>query len=286
MPPSNTAQSASGPDWLAFARRSATGVAAMLEAHPLTADRAPTTGRGEGGDNALVIDRGAEDVVFAELEALGVGLTAISEERGHVDVRGGGETHVVIDPIDGSLNAKRRLAPYCLSIAVASGPRMGDVHLAFVHDLAGGEEWWATLGAGATVGGAAIPPLDPSGPLEVLGVESASPERIASHSGALAATGAAKLRVVGSMTLAMCFVADSRLDAMASLAPCRSVDVAASQLIVRAAGGVVAFPDHPAGPDPEGVPLDLSMRSRVLAANGEAVLDGLLAELGHVDRAR
>ena len=43
---------------------------------------------GEGGDRTLVIDRAAEDVVFAELERLhdaGARFTAVSEERGIVD---------------------------------------------------------------------------------------------------------------------------------------------------------------------------------------------------------
>ena len=44
-------------------------------------------GVGEGGDRSLVIDREAEEIVFAELERLhraGAEFTAISEERGEV----------------------------------------------------------------------------------------------------------------------------------------------------------------------------------------------------------
>ena len=62
---------------------------------------------GEGGDRTLVIDQQAEDGVFAELERLhhdGARFTALSEERGIVDFGGDGVT-VVIDPLDGSLNA-------------------------------------------------------------------------------------------------------------------------------------------------------------------------------------
>ena len=46
---------------------------------------------------------------WRELEQLGAPLTAVSEERGEVTFRGGGPTRVVIDPVDGSLNAKRGL---------------------------------------------------------------------------------------------------------------------------------------------------------------------------------
>ena len=39
---------------------------------------------------SLVIDRAVEDAVFEQLEALAVPLTAISEERGQIDIAGGG----------------------------------------------------------------------------------------------------------------------------------------------------------------------------------------------------
>ncbi len=44
-----------------------------LARYTTTAERAVETGRGEGGDMTLAIDRAAEDAIFAELEALGVG---------------------------------------------------------------------------------------------------------------------------------------------------------------------------------------------------------------------
>ena len=51
---------------------------------------------------------------------------------------------VVIDPIDGSLNAKRLIPTYSLSIAVASGDTMEDVEFGYVHDFGTGEEFTAT----------------------------------------------------------------------------------------------------------------------------------------------
>ena len=55
----------------------------------------------------------------------------------------GGPWRVVIDPVDGSLNAKRGLPLYALSIAIADGPTMADVVLGYVYDLGNGEEWIA-----------------------------------------------------------------------------------------------------------------------------------------------
>src|SRR3954469_6180593 len=163
------------PDWLALCRRAMVGVRSAFAQAP---DRSVETGRGEGGDIALVIDRAAEDAIFAELEALELPLTAISEERGQVALAGGGPVHVVIDPVDGSLNAKRGLPFACVSIAVASGPTMGEVVFGYVGELEGPGEWWARGGGGAFLGDGPLEPLTP-GPLEVLGLETARPEAIA-----------------------------------------------------------------------------------------------------------
>src|SRR5215212_10476020 len=171
-------------DWLAICRRASEGVEAALARYPQIADRSVATGgRGEGGDRTLVIDTAAEDAIFKELESIGVGLTAVSEERGRVPIAGGGPVHVVIDPIDGSLNAKRRLPFHCVSIAVASGSTMDDLELGFVAELAagagastleGGGEWWARRDHGAFADGERISVLDrpPDSPgTEVLAFE-------------------------------------------------------------------------------------------------------------------
>jgi myo-inositol-1(or 4)-monophosphatase len=276
-------------DWLALCRRATAGVKDALEVYTSAAERSRTTGRGEGGDLALAMDRAAEDAIFVELEALELGLTAISEERGHVAVNGGGPVHVVVDPIDGSLNAKRRLPFHCLSIAVASGPAMEDVEFGYIAELAAGAgastetvggEWWAARGQGAFAGAERLTVSDrpeDSRDLEVLAIESANPHVVAANAEAIASTGAHRLRALGAIALALCLVAGGRADAMASLAPCRSVDAAAGQLIVREAGGVAVFPD---AQDESGrTSLDLSMRSRVLAAWRQTELDTVLRAL-------
>ena len=263
-------------DWLALSRRAMAGVRTALARYPTPADRAAETGRGEGGDMALVIDRAAEDAIFAELEALELPLTAVSEERGHVELAGGGPAHVVIDPVDGSLNAKRGLPFACVSLAVAAGPTMGDVTFGYVAELEGPGEWWAGAGEGSFSGdtqggeGERLDRLAP-GRLEILGIETARPELMAAAAPAFASLEAERIRALGSVAATLCLVADGRLDAMISLRPIRSVDAAAGQLIVGEAGGVVAFPE--AGDD--AAPLSLEMRSRVLAGRDGAVLDRL-----------
>ncbi|HLL86329.1 MAG TPA: inositol monophosphatase family protein [Thermoleophilaceae bacterium] len=289
MPSADQSDPMLAADWLAVCRRITEEVRAALARYPTPEDRARTTGRGEGGDLALVIDRGAEDAVFAELESLDTPLTVVSEERGHVAIRGGGPIHVVVDPVDGSLNAKRRLPFHCLSIAVASGPTMEDVDFAYIAELAAGAgastlsaggEWWARRGEGAFADGEPLSVLDrpASSPgIEVLAFESANPLIVAALADELASTRAHRLRALGAIALALCLVAGGRADAMTSLAPCRSVDAAAGQLIVREAGGVVTFPD--AGGS-NATPLDLEMRSRVMAAWRQEELETLLEAFG------
>ena len=67
MAPAPTALDA---DWLGACRRAAAGLRGVFADHPTTSDRAVEVGVGEGGDRSLVIDRDAEAIVFAELEAL------------------------------------------------------------------------------------------------------------------------------------------------------------------------------------------------------------------------
>jgi myo-inositol-1(or 4)-monophosphatase len=106
------------------------------------------------------------------------------------------------------------------------------------------------------------------GKLEVVGVESADPRWVAQSAEALAET-AHRLRAIGAIAVSLCQVAAARFDAMATLKRSRAVDAAAAQLIVREAGGRVAFIAYE---DPLGAPLDLEPRSPVIAARTEAGL--------------
>jgi myo-inositol-1(or 4)-monophosphatase len=257
------------PDWLGACRRAADGMREMLAARPTIAERVTETGtRGEGGDRTLEIDQEAEELVFAQLEQLaraGARFTVVSEERGTVDFGGGG-TIVVVDPIDGSLNAKRGLPHHALSIAVADGPTMADVSFGFVCDFGPHEEWVAWRGGGARLNGE---PLDPSlgerrvrGRLEVVGIESADPRWVVASADALAGI-AHRVRAIGTIASALCQVAGARFDGMVSLRGSRAVDAAAAQLIVREAGGHAAFIAYD---DPLAAPLDLEPHSPVVAA--------------------
>jgi myo-inositol-1(or 4)-monophosphatase len=266
-------------DWLGACRRAVQGLGEMLAAAPTTEERAAETGsRGRGGDRTLEIDQGAETVVLSELDRLrdeGFRFAAFSEERGEVDY-GDSQVKVIIDPIDGSLNAKRGISHHALSIAVADGPTMADVAFAFVYDFGPREEWWGRRGDGAVLNGT---PLDPSlgerrgpdGRIEVVGIESADPRWVAASAEPLATT-AYRLRALGTIAATLCQVAAGRFDAMLSLRRARGVDSAAGQLIVREAGGFVSFPSCP---EPLAAPLDAAPASPVVAARSIETLHRL-----------
>lgn len=257
-------------DWPGICRRIVAAQRQLFEQTPDREARTEYEGVGEGGDRSLVIDRRCEDEVFAELERLaaaGASFVAISEERGEVAFGDGGPARVVIDPIDGSLNARRTLPSHSLSIALASGPSMAEVEFGYVYDFGAGEEFVAGRGEGATLDGRRIEPAADAGKLELLGVESAEPGRLRPVADALDGR-VYRLRVVGSIAITTAYVAAGRLDGMLSLRPCRSVDAAAAQLIVREAGGAVAFGDL----ELSEAALGLAARYPVAAAAGELSL--------------
>lgn len=270
MPPMIAPETDSKHDWLGACRNATRGVRALLDAAPTSAERVVEVGTtGEGGDKTLVIDAAAEQCVFDELDRLhdeGARFTAVSEERGIVGY-GSDEVLVVIDPIDGSLNAKRGMSHHAISIAVAHGPTMADVDFGFVYDFGTEEEWRAARGEGAFLNDVAIVPgaerRDSKGRLEIVAIETAWPRLLKAAADDLEKK-VHRVRVMGTIAVSMCQVAAGRADAMASLGGCRAIDAAAAQLVIREAGGLVRF-----GYDkdkPLAVPLDLPPHGPVLAA--------------------
>jgi myo-inositol-1(or 4)-monophosphatase len=266
-------------DWLALCRRVVEAQREILDSVSGIAERTVYEGIGEGGDRTLEIDRRCEDAVFAELEALhGAGhhFTAVSEERGEVafgDPAAPGR--VVIDPIDGSLNARRTIPSHCVSIAVASGRSMADVDFGYVYDFGAAEEFAARGGAGMTLDGRPLRAEAPDYGLEVVGLEGAEPGGLAPVLERLDGR-VFRVRAIGAIALALAYVAAGRFDAMLAVRPCRSVDAAAGQLIARAGGALVGFDELA----PERADLGLDARYRVMAGRDDEALAAMREALG------
>ena len=259
-------------DWLATCRAAVDDVRAVLRELPARADREPVLEVGVGGDDTTAIDAAAERAVVSRLDAAGAAFSLVSEELGTRPSAGG--PLVVLDPIDGSNNAKRGIPYFSLSVAVADGETMDDVRFAYVYDFGSGEEWTATRGGGALLDGEPLVEL-PKDRIEILVLEATHTELVARHAPALVGL-AYRLRIPGSLAISLCHLAAGRVDAVCSLRGARAVDIAAAQLLVRERGLAIELPEAP----PFGAaPLDLEKRSRVVAAGTTELCQRLAAAL-------
>ena len=154
-------------DWLATCRLCVADIRETLERLPTRVEREPVLRRGHGGDDTTAIDQAAEDAVVARLGALEEDFVLVSEELGERTFGAGGARRVVVDPIDGSVNAKRGIPFFSFSLAVAEGPAMGDVTFGYVYDFGSGEEWTAARGGGAQLNGRALGAVRPKDEIEI-----------------------------------------------------------------------------------------------------------------------
>jgi fructose-1,6-bisphosphatase/inositol monophosphatase family enzyme len=126
------------------------------------------------------------------------GLGVLSEESGLTD--DDASVIVVLDPVDGSTNASRRIPWFATSLCAVdrNGPAA-----ALVRNLATGDTYRATRGGGATRNGR---PISPSGAVAVadslIGLSGYPPHYL----------GWRQFRALGAAALDLCAVADGTLD--------------------------------------------------------------------------
>jgi myo-inositol-1(or 4)-monophosphatase len=240
---------------------------------------AEPTSIGASGDITLAIDHEFEAIALEEIDPLvnarGATMHVVSEERGEggaASVSAG--TWVVLDPIDGSTNVANGLPQFSLSVAVASGPTMADVWFGYVFDFGTSEEFACEKASGLTLNGEPVDGFVP-GPACLVGVESAEPRLLAAGLERVADAGVKEIRVVGSIAIALCYVALGRLDGLLTCKECRSVDAAAGQLIASSTGAAILFDGAP----PQTAGLELAERYRLVAGR-----DGLVDELADAQR--
>lgn len=267
-------------DWLEVSRLCVADIRDVLERLPTRVEREPVLRLGEGGDDTTAIDHAAEQVVVERLHALGEDLLLVSEELGELAFGAGPPRRVVVDPIDGSVNAKRGIPFFSFSLAVAEGPTLDDVVFGYVHDFGTGEEWTARRGEGAFLGGERLGAIGPKDPIEILSFEGTTTPAVAERVQAVVGL-AGRIRVMGSLALSLCHLAAGRVDAVCCLKEARAVDIAAAQLLVRERGlAIELFDDPPFG---AGL-LDLGTRSRVAAAATDDLVRSLATALGPRER--
>jgi fructose-1,6-bisphosphatase/inositol monophosphatase family enzyme len=216
---------------------------------------------GADGTPTEEIDRVAETQLLTSLDEEGVDWNVLSEEAGTVS-RGGTRT-VVVDPVDGSHNALRRLPFATVSLALGSGT-LGGIDVAVVRDLYRGTTYVARRGHGAFRDGQRLRtrPWQARGEMFFLNLGRHATPRVVALAGR-----ARRVRSLGCASLEMLAVAEGAADTYVfeNDTPGRNLrvtDIAAAYLVLREAGGDAG--DLRGTPLAE-FPLDLGHRTSVWA---------------------
>jgi myo-inositol-1(or 4)-monophosphatase len=194
---------------------------------------------GAGGDRTMELDRAAEAAVFAELDELaarGERFAVLSEEAGHRRL-GADYPLVLVDPVDGSLNAKMGIPFFGVMLALLDGPTIGDTVAGCVVNLINGDTWTAIRKQGAQLDGKPIKVMSRSDQdrLGLVAFES-SPRNLLIARGLVQSSG--KIRILGSMALAIAHTAAGGFDAFCAPTAMRVFDMTASLLVLAETGGV------------------------------------------------
>jgi myo-inositol-1(or 4)-monophosphatase len=192
-------------------------------------------GKGAGGDKTFPVDKWAEDIIIAALAKArreGEAFTLISEELG-VRKFGEGGKIVLVDPIDGSNNAKSGIPFFSTSLALLNGNTLDKLEVGYVMNLAVGDEFWAVRGNGAYKNGTRIKTSATQG-ITIVAYEASSPAtdipRIMQ---------AKRTRCFGSTALDLSYLASGAISVFATATASRAFDYAAGMLILEEADGVI-----------------------------------------------
>jgi myo-inositol-1(or 4)-monophosphatase len=190
-------------------------------------------------DVVTAADHAAEAAMVAILRAERPDDGILGEEGAGAESGAGGRSWV-LDALDGTLNFATGLGPYCCAAALVADDRAIAVA---VLDPVAGEEWTAAAGAGAFANGLPIRAAGPERLTDAILATYAHPDRKA-RPGVLAGFGvlverAGMLRIIGSGTLDLAWVAEGRLHGWVQPAV-EPWDWHPGALLVAEAGGVAA----------------------------------------------
>jgi myo-inositol-1(or 4)-monophosphatase len=202
--------------------------------------------RGAGGDITKHIDKVAEDALFQTLKRTDVSCTVISEESGTTELGlHPSQFYVVTDPVDGTTNAVRGLPFLDISLAVSKAPVLESVEVALVTDVLRDITYTAENGRGAFRNGERIKPSEIVELGEALiGVDfNTLGSRLVADKLLAVLAKTRHLRHLGANALEICYVADGTSDAFIDIrGKLRVTDIAAAQLILKEAGGIITAP--------------------------------------------
>lgn len=239
-------------------------------------------GMGADGTDTSQIDKIAENTVLDYLARNKIQLNVLSEEIGFVD--NGAEETMVLDPIDGTSNAVAGVPLFTISMAVGKDDLRG-IHTAYLKNLVTGDVITAEKGKGAFKNGVRIQAKKNSDLKDLFMMiylgNGAHPDSF------VLVKRVKSSRSYGCASLEMELVAEGQADGYMMYSEkydraIRVVDIAASYLILKEAGGEVL--------DLEGEPLNMSfnldMRSNFIAFGDRKVYDFIMKKGNPKERSR
>ncbi len=232
-------------------------------------------GRGAGGDKTFPVDKWAEDIVLAALETAhrrGDSFTLISEELG-IREFGTGNRIVLVDPVDGSNNAKNGIPFFSTALALLDGNTLSDTAVAYVASPGCGDAFWAVQGKGAYKNGCRIA-TSAAESIAIVAYEASAPAVDIPRIMPVLAK-ANRVRCFGSTALDLAYLASGGISVFATATRSRTFDYAAGRLLVQEAGGIMS---DLAGNTLDDVPVGLA-RSAPLLASANATLHAMALKL-------
>jgi myo-inositol-1(or 4)-monophosphatase len=248
----------------------------ILKVHR-TAEAGKQFGRGAGGDIKEKIDLVAETALIETLRTHKVSCTLISEESGSKKIGAESSKYVLVaDPLDGTTNALRGLPFVAISLAVSSEPFLEKVETALVADVLRNVTYTAQKHEGAYRNKHSIKPSKIKSLQEaVVGVDFNTFKAGEIVSQIIRILDQTKhLRHLGANALELCYVADGTTDAFIDLrGKLRVTDMAAAQLILRKAGGIITTKSG----ESLNAPLTASQRVSFIAAANKTIYNKIQA---------
>ena len=211
-----------------------------------TAEGNKKFGRGAGGDISRKIDLDAEKAVIDTIQRYHFKPTIIGEECGRIQGKDG---FLIMDAIDGTMNASRGVPFYCCSLAYSIDYRLSSVVDAAVIDLSTGDIYHASKEKGAywnkdRIYARGSRSIDGSQQdyqqdmligMNISGVSADTFNRLSRL-----ISKAVHIRHFGANALELCYFARGLMDAYIDFrGKIRPTDMAAAYLIVNEAGGKI-----------------------------------------------
>lgn len=189
--------------------------------------------QGAFGDTTVYVDKIAENIVLRKIDESKLQCSLLSEEIGWVEF-GSKLPVIIVDPIDGSLNAKRGLPYFSISVALSENLTTEGITVGYVKNLANKDEFYAVKKYGSFLNNKRI--ITASQALDVVAVEGfkkSSPPNLIEY----VYKNFNKVRQMGSMALDICYLSTGAFDIFLNVIPSRIIDYAASKIILEEAGG-------------------------------------------------